>query len=871
MVQRQVADSLGIQADHLRNGKRLANLKPSSSHQYQDGKNRGGADLRKRMKKSRSTKPDSLKSSTALRKSISQPGKPPPLKVPTTATTTTPQKQQPLIKIIDGSPNYMKSTSCSDARKEQSQVSHRNSPVGSSDSKNPRRRSLNATLGSGCDNNKPAKALTKSSSLKLVRTLTKSPSFKPARASAKKSSRVALCADMDVQRATCSSTLKDSKFPSYLTLNPGGTEAERTSVMKVCPYTYCSLNGHHHAPLPSLKSFLSARRRSMKTQKIMKWQALSPRKAKPSTEGMGEIDNVLAIFDEKPAQEETGFVDPVVPPLVQEGGTDFFIEIYANCKEDGNGETGGKLAGDEKKIESCGELYGYIGISNSGDEEAVVEEYPEEQALTERSPKSEIDSQEYLDRNSDIDETCGEVTERFPGEEQSHDFEGFPNAEKVDSGSEATDMEWDEGQFSDTEFEGEEQKSSKMDGETESTAEYSSENESSDLHEESVITQDDAVSNYNDVNYVYEVMEEAWKEESSCLEEEFDNGYSEQDDMHQNSEIQESIHDQLSGSGDVSEELSSAEGQAETDLVRISNTSTSTEQPNQGEEAEESRVPEAENINLEIYPQLGDTETNCTIEVIHEASNVMIFVTHEDAEEVPKVNDKHNNDPINAEILGHLSDGTNNNSDFTENQSLEDVSQVDVRMSSITKSVVFEEQTDIRLNASGLERNSPVDIMEEERGRESDREEMSLMVSNTMDSELKRTSFYAKRNTEQELSNTSNNRKWTIKSKKLMEDCEKERGFNPREPNYLPLVPEPEAEKVDLKHQMMDERRNSEEWMIDYALQQTVTKLAPARKRKVALLVEAFEAVMPIPKYEPHLRDPSAAFSHAARPIQACS
>ncbi|CAN1160468.1 Calmodulin binding protein PICBP, partial [Linum perenne] len=50
-----------------------------------------------------------------------------------------------------------------------------------------------------------------------------------------------------------------------------------------------------------------------------------------------------------------------------------------------------------------------------------------------------------------------------------------------------------------------------------------------------------------------------------------------------------------------------------------------------------------------------------------------------------------------------------------------------------------------------------------------------------------------------------------------------------------------EGEKVDLKHQMMDERRNSEEWMIHPSLQQTVTKLATARKRKVALLVEAFK------------------------------
>ncbi|KAF2322466.1 hypothetical protein GH714_017188 [Hevea brasiliensis] len=101
-------------------------------------------------------------------------------------------------------------------------------------------------------------------------------------------------------------------------------------------------------------------------------------------------------------------------------------------------------------------------------------------------------------------------------------------------------------------------------------------------------------------------------------------------------------------------------------------------------------------------------------------------------------------------------------------------------------------------------------------------------------------------------------------------DLEEERKFNPREPNFLPLVPDPEAEKVDLRHQIMDDRKNAEEWMLDYALQQTVTKLAPARKRKVALLVEAFETVLPIPNYETHIRHAPAAFSHTTRPIQAC-
>ncbi|CAH8324528.1 unnamed protein product [Eruca vesicaria subsp. sativa] len=80
-------------------------------------------------------------------------------------------------------------------------------------------------------NNKP--------SSRIVRGLTKAPRFKR-------------CA----QRATCSSTLKDSNLPDYLMLHHGGTDDQvsGTSVLKVCPYTYSSLNGHLHKKYPPLKS-----------------------------------------------------------------------------------------------------------------------------------------------------------------------------------------------------------------------------------------------------------------------------------------------------------------------------------------------------------------------------------------------------------------------------------------------------------------------------------------------------------------------------------------------------------------------------------------------------------------------------------------
>ncbi|PKA61757.1 hypothetical protein AXF42_Ash008588 [Apostasia shenzhenica] len=110
-----------------------------------------------------------------------------------------------------------------------------------------------------------------------------------------------------------------------------------------------------------------------------------------------------------------------------------------------------------------------------------------------------------------------------------------------------------------------------------------------------------------------------------------------------------------------------------------------------------------------------------------------------------------------------------------------------------------------------------------------------------------------------------------ITRKMRAEELEKDDAFNPRPPRFLPMAADPEAEQVDLRHQMMDDRKIAEEWMIDYALRRVISNLGSDRKRKVALLVEAFETVVPLAVCE-------EAFSHGgssalpnARSIKACS
>lgn len=910
MVQRKVPNKLGIQADHVKSDKLLGNLKASSS-QNQDGRNRG-TDLKKKMKKSRSIKLSDIDNlrSTPFKRNLSQPGKPPSLNV--CATAATPQKQQPVIKGTDGSPNYMKSTTCFDARKEQSQVSLRNTQTGS-EIKNPSRRNSSISKLSSASGNKPARALTRTSSLKLMRTLTKTPSFKPARASAKKSSRVVLCADLKAQRSTCSSTLKDSKFPSYLMLNAGGTESEGTSVMKVCPYTYCSLNGHHHAPLPPLKCFLSARRRLLKTQKSMKMEALSPRRAKPTSEGMEEIGTAKVVFDDKPAYQEADIVSLTPPPLLQDTGMDFFIEIFAKGKNDESEAIEKGSHGDKEEIIDAS---GKIEDQNDRGDEAVGEHGDKQEVaeiFSDGSKHSEVDFEKKLEHYEDATATEMDITKSFPEEQAENadenylpilaqekktpvsfcngsDLEGewIASSEVDEAGSEATDMEWEEGHLSDSE----------LDSESHVNVGCFLDVKNPDSQNDYLISSDDIASSCSEKIMADEILREPFAEESACSEEQSDDGDSERDYMHQDSEIHESSqeseslsYNQLSLTEDAFQDLK-AEEEEEEESRETETKSISTEKPSasmeesnmepiaNGEDSQEkNRDMEAENAIREIDRQLGDEASNDEqkhqtlqddLDGMEEkeqadADKIMGHKMTETCQPDDTAGDCNSSEEIDDksfsdEAQNNLFDGNSKSSIVVKEENL-DKDEGEAKKLRISSSMYAEEQSDPRIYKICTVENSieEVDNMEME-DKNSDAANLSTTVNGITSPQMESAFFHAGTNSTKELPDNCSNRKWTIRSKRPIKEEEELRQFNPRDPNYLPLVPDPEAEKVDLRHQMMDDRKNAEEWMIDHALQRTVNKLAPARKRKVALLVEAFETVMPTSKWEAHLR-----------PMQACS
>ncbi|XP_050234239.1 uncharacterized protein LOC126682562 [Mercurialis annua] len=720
MVQRKVPSSkLGIQADHVKTEKRFGNLKPSSC-QSQDGKNRG-SDMKKKMKRSRSIKLSAIESLN------SSPAKLPPLSPSIIAAT--PHKQ-PMIKTTGSSPNYMKATSSSEARKDRSY----NTPT-PSDSKNLRRRNSSNSKLSSSFSDTPIRSLTRSSSLKRVRTLTKSPSFKPVRCATKRCSRVALCADIDVQKATCSSTLKDSKFPAYLMLNPGGTDAEGTSILKVCPYTYCSLNGHHHEPAPPLKSFLKAKRRSMKAQKNAKPVVPSPFRAKPSTDGTEKTGNEVLIFSgEKSPQYEA----------------DFFIEIYATSIDDGAEATESLADDGNGTIDFAGE---HSDSSSMHSSDAAAEQDNMQQ-----------DAEEVTDTSLQMDTD-------------------YASTEEGDNILEASDMEWEEGQRSISEIYNEVEHLNKPEKDFCIIGDYLSESKELDYpNEPEIIISDDRISNYTEETLADEVLQELFEQETASFD-------------------SQSRHSDPELEGILDEKREDAD----QDIMVNDN-----QNPITAEAFQFDTISEINSLSQELADEI--VENHILLEKDQDGTNKLNTPNAMDSQE-------HSNSGICT-----ISSAENDAAEVEKTEA-----EVDTEPDTAQSVLTADNGTSPGLGSRY-----------QRQGRKS-----------------------------QELSSICNG-KWTIQCEKPIMESDEERDFNPREPNFLPVIPDPDAEKVDLKHQIMDDRKNSEEWMVDYALRQAVTKLAPARKRKVALLVAAFETVLPVPKYETHRRNTSAVISHT-RPMQACS
>ncbi|KAI3846446.1 hypothetical protein MKX03_001896 [Papaver bracteatum] len=859
MVQRKQPGKLSTPIEtkksFVKSDKRSTTNKPLVSSAYssqnQDVRNKGGTDLKKKLKKSRSLKLLDLENIASSSPMKDKENFEICIQSPAVDLLKTPTKvsSPPATKVLETSPNYMKSTSSSNARKERSPVSSSRSSQIVFDSRNQKRRNSNNSKSSSLfpspSGEKPGRSLAKNNSLKPVRTLTKTTSTKAGKP--KKSSTVVLNQNINMSRATCSSTLKDSKFPNYLMINPGRSESEGTSVMKVCPYMYCSLNGHHHAPSPPLKCFLSAKRRLLRTQRSLRLKSLSPGGTKRPAKAKKETVSGQMEFE--------GDSSTIKTDSVQETGMDFFVEIYAKQREtvdrrsnhDGEAE---QIYGATTTSE------GQNGFSKSIRDGAEAEVICECCCIETNESGSTVlveseSDEEVVQTSSELNWEEGEVVTQLFTEEVA-----LPNLTNEDMLQE-TSQESFEG--SDTE-----------------TADFKS-------YEAYLILELDL---FQDQLFLAENTPEdqIHKDKESHLDHFFSgtiskssvdkpceelpaatgekNGVSDVENDFFRENFQLGDHEVPSRAEviDVNPDKEEENNCFEDDALIDHRSSSQIADPN----AEIGQQPApSEPYTDQLLPaadsEVGDEEEGPVAKI-----NIEIEVSPTD---LPQKDEKCG---VNVEHPLLLNDQSSING-ITENKEHTNKDQGEKMDHNSAGFKHAEERNDLEnYNLNCIEPGMVENIQVQEQKVETDATETTPCKSNSDDPVGQKSIMKARKKSHPEVTEIScNNLKITIGCRKNFEESEELKDFYPRDPNYLPVEPEPEAETVDLKQQMMDERKNAEEWMVDFALRRAVTELAPARKRRVALLVEAFETVTPQTKRESLVQHVMPAFAHA-RPMQAC-
>ncbi|KNA10165.1 hypothetical protein SOVF_146520 [Spinacia oleracea] len=752
MVQRKVASNkLGNQAGSLVTEK----MKPSL--QNHDGKSKG-ADLKSvKMKKSRSVKRTNveigLHSRPEVREAPLQTGKPAPIVTPT--NTPSPKKPLPLpCKSPYTSPNYMKSTNSSEARKEKVTTKVSN------------------TISTS-KLHRVANSVTKLSSFQKMRALIKTPSFKHTRSGACK--KVVLCkSDSDVERATCSSTLKDSKFPTYLKLKPGATESEGNSVFKVCPYTYCSLNGHHHIAAPPLKRFLSSRRRLLKTLKV-KPEVVSPRKAKAfeNNENRGG--------DQK---------------------EDFFVQVFVPVPDRG--------------------IATQVSVSLSDGPSSEMD-------FQDQTEDTDLSGMNFSLKDEDYPPTPLQKQTSF--ESQSSPSEFF---------CENSDMEWEEGQSPTTH--GNYGIYAKTD--------YSEDQDEPDFELSNIASEYLEFLADTYPPYFHDEMVE-------CL------SFSDIDSFSDSQSTQTGDNKHTEEQAMVTADMNSESKKEITKDSHLAKKVTVLAEESMNEQGRFfsdllEEITEAQNVELDSYHFIVETEDDES----SEGNYTVVEIGEESSEETST--------PLST-ITDEDSSSTKEEICIAGKDDQTDVSPTDDNCISKRSANSGEVEDSNKVELSTVEKNvGEVKASGMEDYHKTAEADALPAIRNSMQEAIKRNSNNAACDPNLKLLDSSSNLKRLLRGRKANEDNEEDRELNLRGPNFLTVEPGPEAEKVDLRHQEMDERRNAEDWMLDHALQKTVNQLAPVRKRKVALLVEAFESILPIPKFESNMRRKSSSFSHA-RPIQACS
>ncbi|OMO59283.1 hypothetical protein COLO4_34259 [Corchorus olitorius] len=661
----------------------------------------GGADLNKKLKKSRSIKHASSESSKSLRRGVNSQ-----------------DDQHPIIPSseVDSSPHFLKGTSSSE------------SSFDSSDQ--VKKISTNKAQKVAYPGNKSIR-VSRTSTLGPMRILTKMASMKSKRPSMKKCSDVSSISDPSLDRATCSSTLKDSKFPNRLEVKPRGIDSDGTAaVLNVCRYSYCSLHGHHHGNNPPLKKFVSMRRRVAKTQKSLKPESQSSGKAKRSGNRKKGLQTEKRAFDGDVGVALQQTTDDIreTPSVLGEAESSYpnpsheaNLHQSSNPQKEGNIEASGIGAEHFKEMPST--------PSNG------------EQAL--RDVNEDTASHLNLEENK--------------GDSQK-------DVKKLETVSTEGGCELPNSLFSST-------------GIMEKSISASPEKNGDSELEHRILQPEDTL-----VASTIDVAGKAKMENQK------------------NFKFWKLIYRHMVTDLD-------AEFETQNPLSRVDS------------EEQVQNLHNAANEKNESSQDISQTDPVTSLED-YEASSRKLELTQSDAIKlVQQAFDK-----ILSEIPDHSSDD----------------------QSSIASDAASDQDFLLEKQNEGKEVSISTSSISREDSMARDQEEKHLPTDNIIaPGEVKAAEMKGKKSDKQMPNSWSNLKKMIILNR-FVKSLEKVRNLKPRATRYLPAHKDPEAEKIHLKHQDMKGRKSSEEWMLDHALRQVISTLAPSQKRKVSMLVQAFESVIPL-------------------------
>ncbi|KAL3819739.1 hypothetical protein ACJIZ3_005644 [Penstemon smallii] len=627
-----------------------------------------------------------------------------------------------LLDEYNGSPNYLKATSCSEGKKSNSQSSYRYS---------------GSIFDSSEQNSSHSSHKSMQPRVRNVGILLKKASFKPKRPSSNYS-RVSK--DVPVDRATYSSTLKDSKFPKPMNHH---RESERISAMKVCRYQHCSLHGHCHAthdsvPLPN--RFVYKKRRPLKKQNSMsrKSESVSRNKKRSLISGVGSKNDNDSYTEICEKSEIGGFEDG-----------------YYNLKESELVEIAfGETSYPERSYEES------LNISRKY---SPLKQELERIAsgLNGYCLKCSCSIREQItDLASSLDNGYGhEIPQN--GNSRFSNTPPFEESEIVDEES------------------------------------YKNEGFNKDFPITPVIF-DNVTKNNN--AFSSDSVSKSTSENSSEVDGEFVSASTPVIKFKESEETQ--VKDNEGGKLEFSKQRHISmwhliHHRMSSDLAPVLN------KPNEGADGENQ---DNESSVLDIGTESKDGSEIQEIEIRK------LFAIKLVREAIEKI------------LLPEVQDQTSDDQSITsENSPRPEIIEKNQSDACIQGSYGESDADKREVNVPNQKENSLVAEVDS--------------CSDTVKTEKRKSEKKAPKH-------WSNLKKWIL-LQRFIKELEKVRKFNPKKPQILPLNPDPEAEKVKLRAQSVDERKKSEEWMLDYALRQAVSQLAPTQKRKVALLVKAFETVAP--------------------------